>query len=65
MRMQGSEAAILRREANNRRRLAARTDDVQARATLERIATSLDQEASEIETAIAANAAAKKQLAAG
>ena len=59
MRMQLSEAAILRREANNRRRLAAGTKDDQARETLERVAADLDQKAIEIEAAIAEAAAAK------
>jgi hypothetical protein len=63
MRMQLSEAAILRREANNRRRLAAGTKDDQARETLERVAANLDEKASEIETAIAETAAAKAREA--
>lgn len=61
MRMQISEAAILRREANNRRRLAAGTKDDQARDTLERVAVSLEEKAVEIETAIAETAAAKER----
>ena len=63
MRMQLSEAAILRREANNRRRLAAGTKDDQARETLERVAANLDEKASEIEIAIAETAAAKQREA--
>lgn len=63
MRMQLSEAAILRREANNRRRLAAGTKDDQARETLERVAANLEEKASEIETAIAETAAAKEREA--
>ena len=63
MRLRVSEAVILRREANNRRRLAAGTTDSQARATLELIAKRLDREASAIETAIAENAAARQRAA--
>jgi sirohydrochlorin ferrochelatase len=62
MRLQVSEAAVLRREANNRRRLAAGISDPQARLTLERVAEGLEEEAKQIEITIAENAAAKQLL---
>lgn len=61
MRSQGSESAVLRREAMNRRRLAAKIADPQARETLERVAVGLEQEAQQLETTAAEVAAAKKQ----
>jgi hypothetical protein len=62
MRSQGSEAAILRREASNRRRLAAGITDPQARKTLERVAEGLEEEAKQMEIVTAEAAAARKLL---
>jgi hypothetical protein len=66
MRLQVSEAAVLRREASNRRRLAAGIEDSQARETLERIADGLEAEAAQIEVGLAEAAAerARQQQAA-